>query len=126
MAVRTLALAALVALVLPGFAHAGLLGYQGDRRLAPSTTAAPGGDSMLVLVAPRDGFATGQVAVLSGGGALQWGEDAPAELTRRTTFALVGQTKVRGRPVSDPLPPLERASVPGPAVVFVRVDTSGM
>ena len=126
MALRTLFLAALVALVLPAAADAGLLGYQGDRRLAPSATAAPGGDSMLVLVAPRDGYASGQVAVLSGGGMLQWGEDAPAELTGRTTFALVGQTTVRGRPVSDPLPPLERASVPGPAVVFVRIDTHGL
>ena len=58
MALRTLLLAALFALVLPGAADAALLGYQGDRRLAPSTTPAPGGDSMLVLVGPRDGYAT--------------------------------------------------------------------
>jgi hypothetical protein len=126
MALRKLLVVVSLALVLPGVAHAGLLGYQGDRRLAPATVPAAGGDSMLVMVAPRDGYATGQVAVTSGGGMLQWGEDAPSALRSRTSFALVAQTRVRGRLVSDPLPPVSGGAVPGPAVVFVRVETHGL
>jgi hypothetical protein len=126
MAARTLLLAILVALLAAAPAEATLLGYQGDRRLAPSLAPAEGGDAMVVMVAPRDGWASGQVAVLSGGGAVSWGEDTPAELARRTTFALVAQTRVRGRLVSDPLPPLVRPVVAGPAVLFLRVDTTGM
>jgi hypothetical protein len=112
------------ALVLPATAHADLRAYGPDRKLAPGARPA-GGARTLELVAPRDGFASGQISVRGGGGTVAWTPGSSPELPRRTTLALVARTQVAGRQTPDPLPPLA-GPVAAPAVVYVRVSTHGL
>ena len=101
-----------------------LIAYAAARRVAPGALVS-GGASRLVLVAPRGGFADGQIAVRRGGGSARWAPGSAPELAARTDFFLVAQTRVRGRLVPDPLPRLV-SSVAPPAVIFVRISTTGL
>src|SRR4051794_33396585 len=101
--VRGLLVALAAALAAPAAAHADLVAYAPDRKLAPGARPA-GGAAALALVAPREGYATGQVSVRGSGGVVAWAPGSSPELPRRTTLALVARTLVLGRATPDPLP----------------------
>ena len=114
----------LLALVAAAPARATLAAYQADRRIAPGTLP-PGGRTVLVLTAPGNGFADGQVSVVGAGGPLAWDTAAAPELVARTSFFTVARTHVAGRLVPDPLPPLDPAAG-GQRVIFLRISTVGL
>ena len=121
---RALLLSGLVALLAPASAAATLGAYQADRRVVPGTLP-PGAKAALVLAAPGDGFADGQVSVRGPGGPLSWDPATAPELVARTTFLSVARTRVRGRLVPDPLPPLGSAKSAA-GTVFLRISTQGL
>ena len=121
---RVLVLSGLVALLAPSGAAATLGAYQADRRVAPGTLP-PGARPALVLAAPGDGYADGQVSVRGPGGPVAWDSATAPELVARTTFSSVARTHVRGRLVADPLPPLG-SSRTGRGTVFLRISTQAL
>ena len=121
---RALLLSGLVALLAPASAAATLGAYQADRRIVPGTLP-PGAKAALVLAAAGDGFADGQVSVRGPGGPLSWDPATASELVARTTFLSVARTRVRGRLVPDPLPPLGSGKSAA-GTVFLRISTQGL
>jgi hypothetical protein len=117
-------LALLAALLAPASAHATLGAFQADRRIDPGTMP-PDAQPVLVLVAPGNGFADGQISVVGAGGPVAWDPAAAPELVARTTFWTVARTSVGGKPVADPLPPLD-PETPGQRVLFLRISTEGL
>lgn len=117
-------MAAAACLVAPAPAGAGLSAFPAERRIEPGM-GTQGGAPTLVLEAPREGFAAGQLLVGGTGGPVGWERGSSPELVRRTVLTTVARTRVRGRLVADPLPPLTGAAPRG-SVVFVRVSTEGL
>lgn len=127
-----LALTCLLLLALAAPAGAGaadgsaIAAYQPDRRVAPGTLPKGGADA-LVLHAPGNGYADGQVAVRGVRGELpvEWDPASHPELVARADLLEVATTRVKRKRVADPLPPLG-AGLSAPGVVFLRIPTRGL